>query len=183
MSKKFTLAVASALAFAGFMVPGQQVEASQCVTGVESWDRLNVRSGPSTRYPVVFSLRHNQCGVSNPIRCKRNWCKIRFRGRTGWANARFFYRDGGDGDGAIPPRRARRFNAPRYQGLRVDGRLSAYAGYNMPKGAHAFCQINGYSRMRSYRVATAYETIAINDGHVFYNGPRSNTSYRYIICQ
>lgn len=101
LDRKFPAFAIAGLCLTALTAP---LQAAQCVTGVASWNRLNVRSGPSACYPVMFSLRHNQGNVSNPYRCRGNWCKISFRGSHGWANARFLYRDeGGDGDPSTPP--------------------------------------------------------------------------------
>jgi hypothetical protein len=53
----------------------------------------------------------------------------------------------------------------------------------MPGTAHRFCRMKGYGAMVDYRVQTSYRTIALGDGYIFRNGPSSNTTYRYIVCE
>ena len=66
------------------------VEVAACVVGVRWDDTLNVRSGPSTRFRIIFALPPDACGVRvNWNSCQGNWCRIVFRGRGGWVNTRF----------------------------------------------------------------------------------------------
>ncbi len=59
------------------------------VRGVASWDRLNVRSGPSARRAIVGSIPAVGSGVHCLGPCKGNWCRIKWRGIVGWTNMRF----------------------------------------------------------------------------------------------
>ena len=57
--------------------------------GVASWDRLNVRSGPGARRPVVGSIPATGSGVHCLGPCKGKWCRVSWRGIVGWTNMRF----------------------------------------------------------------------------------------------
>ena len=75
-----------------------------CVTGVASWDVLWMRAGPSVRYRRIGGIGPGACGVRVYWRtCVRGgrWCKVRYRGRTGWVNMRYID-EGGDEAGAAP---------------------------------------------------------------------------------
>lgn len=94
---------------AALMAPFMSIEAkaqsgSMCVTNVASWDTLNVRSGPGTRFNVINQLSHNYCGVTFNGPCQGSWCPIAFPGGNGWVNGKFLMqasgaRPGGGGDG------------------------------------------------------------------------------------
>ncbi len=58
------------------------------VRNVESWDRLNIRSGPSSSRRIVGSIPHTGSGVHCLGPCKGKWCKISWRGVVGWTNMR-----------------------------------------------------------------------------------------------
>ncbi len=94
----------SAMAFVAAVMGFMQVDAARnpasaaCVSGVASWDVLNMRSGPSARYRIVGAIPANACGVRIYwSRCSGNWCKVRYAGRRGWVNMRYID-EGGDGD-------------------------------------------------------------------------------------
>ena len=59
-----------------------------CVINVPSWDKLNIRSGPSTKARVVVQKRYGSCGlvVGN---CQAKWCPVEDGHMKGWANSRF----------------------------------------------------------------------------------------------
>lgn len=59
------------------------------VRGVASWDRLNVRRAPGARSPLVGSIPHNGSGVLCVGPCHGNWCRVSWRGITGWTNMRY----------------------------------------------------------------------------------------------
>jgi len=80
------------------------------------------------------------------------------------------------------PKEARRFTRPRLDGIRLDSRPRANAGFDVVGVAHSFCRMMGYSGMESYRVADAGQTVAIADGTVFQNAPKTFTTYRFIVC-
>lgn len=59
------------------------------VRGVASWDRLNIRSGPSARRAIVGSIPATGSGVHCLGPCAGNWCRVSWRGVVGWTNMRF----------------------------------------------------------------------------------------------
>jgi len=59
------------------------------VRGVASWDKLNMRAGPAARYGVVGRIDALGSGVHCLGPCKRNWCRVSWRGMTGWVNMRY----------------------------------------------------------------------------------------------
>ena len=63
-----------------------------CVVGVPNWDVLWMRAGPSVRYRRIGSIGPRACGVRVLWRtCVRGgrWCRVRYRGRSGWVNMRY----------------------------------------------------------------------------------------------
>jgi uncharacterized caspase-like protein/uncharacterized protein YraI len=62
------------------------------IVGIESWDVLNMRSGPGTNYPIVVPIPPDGTGVS-VFRCRAvqgyrtKWCKTSWQGYEGWASA------------------------------------------------------------------------------------------------
>lgn len=64
-----------------------------CVTGVSPNSGLNVRSGPSTGYAVRGQIPADACGVRVTNRCRRNWCRVRYKRLRGWAIMKFIDRD------------------------------------------------------------------------------------------
>lgn len=99
-----SVGLAAAL-FAPFMSSEANAQSgSMCVTNVASWDTLNVRTGPGTRFPVINQLAHNFCGVNYAGSCQGSWCPVGFPGGSGWVNSRFLMqasgaRPGGGGAG------------------------------------------------------------------------------------
>ena len=60
------------------------------VAGVSSDDVLWIRSGPSTRYRKIGSIPFNGAGIKN-LGCARRWCRVRYRGVTGYASQRYLF--------------------------------------------------------------------------------------------
>ena len=60
------------------------------VAGVASNDVLWIRSGPGARYRKVGSIPFNGTGVRN-LGCGRRWCRVRYRGVTGYAAQRYLF--------------------------------------------------------------------------------------------
>jgi hypothetical protein len=98
------------LATGALIADAPKAEAASCVVNVESWDRLNVRTGPGASYAKKFSLRPGQCGIRVYRDCEGNWCPINFRGKRGWVNTRYIGSEAEGGDDSIG--RQRRFNKP-----------------------------------------------------------------------
>lgn len=79
-----------------FAVPvkaeGYHVGAPARVTGVQSWDSLNVR-----RWPAAYSQKVGELAPRDRvwvIRCNviansSDWCLVRQRGLEGWVNSRY----------------------------------------------------------------------------------------------
>jgi uncharacterized protein YgiM (DUF1202 family) len=60
------------------------------VTGVASWDTLNVRSGPGTGFQIIRRLPHNESCITMTGERQSNWVRINanMSGATGWVNAK-----------------------------------------------------------------------------------------------
>ena len=85
-------------------LPGERIEiyphegARLAVVGVAADDKLNVRAGPGTDYPVAFTLEP----LANDIRAtghnrtvgEGTWAEIDAGGLTGWANVGFLLQPG-----------------------------------------------------------------------------------------
>ena len=180
--KRLLLTALAALSLAtGLLITDAPKAEAACVVNVESWDRLNARSGPGTSYGVRFSIRPGNCGVDIIGPCEGRWCRIQYRGMKGWVNTRFIGSEDEGGDDSIG--RQARFNQPRYDGIRLDARRYRYEGFDMVGTANRFCRSKGFGGMVDYRVQTSRRTIAMGDGFIFNNGPSSNTTYRYIVCE
>ena len=77
--------LASTSASATLVVPGEE----HCVINVPSWDRLNIRSGPSSKARVVLRKRYGSCGIMVEGSCQAQWCPVEDGHMKGWANRRF----------------------------------------------------------------------------------------------
>lgn len=62
------------------------VEPTFRVAGVESFDVLNIRKGPSTDYAVIGVIPPNGQGVRIVGACVTYWCPINHRGANGWVS-------------------------------------------------------------------------------------------------
>ena len=61
-------------------------EPSFQVAGVEAYDVLNIRVGPSTDHAVIGAIPPNGRGVKIVGACVQYWCPINHRGASGWVN-------------------------------------------------------------------------------------------------
>jgi len=61
-------------------------EPSFRVAGVEVYDVLNIRKGPSTDFAVIGVIPPNGRGVRIVGACVTYWCPINHRGRSGWVS-------------------------------------------------------------------------------------------------
>ena len=69
---------------------------------------LNLRAGPGTNYPVVATM---PAGAHVNVRnCTGSWCRVSFRGETGWASASYL----GGGGRSTTVYRSRTYAAPVY---------------------------------------------------------------------
>lgn len=64
------------------------------VVGVRPGDVLNIRTGPSARYPVIGQLARDERGVEGVGECMQRWCPVRSGFTLGWASARYLEREG-----------------------------------------------------------------------------------------
>lgn len=87
--RKFLLLFIFPLVFASaaeaMVVPGEE----HCVINVASWDKLNIRKGPSAKSQVVVQKRYGSCGVMVMGNCRSGWCPVEDGHMRGWANSRF----------------------------------------------------------------------------------------------
>jgi len=59
------------------------------IKGIASDDVLNVRQGPSTRYPIVGAIPPYGTGFSRGECTARNWCLVKYKCVTGWASGKY----------------------------------------------------------------------------------------------
>ena len=59
------------------------------VTNISSDDMLNIRNGPRPTAPLIDKIPHDARGISILGRCKKIWCRIRYKGVEGWVNTKF----------------------------------------------------------------------------------------------
>ncbi|MCG8561906.1 MAG: SH3 domain-containing protein [Hyphomicrobiales bacterium] len=97
--RSLTRAAAAIGALAVLLTTGPRGEARACalcgtytVTGVASWDVLNVRSGPSAHAARIGALPYNGTGVRLDGQCVKSWCTIQFFGVEGWVNTHYLTR-------------------------------------------------------------------------------------------
>lgn len=88
--KKYLIALllmmsASVPAPAGTVVPGEE----HCVVHVASWDRLNIRNGPSSQHAITGRKRYGSCGIQVVAKCWDQWCPVEDGHVKGWAHRRF----------------------------------------------------------------------------------------------
>ncbi len=74
-----------------FMLPAASWAAGQFrVVKVESWDTLNMRSGPGVKNSVVEKLPHNAKNLSatgaRKTVGKTHWVEVSWQGKTGWVS-------------------------------------------------------------------------------------------------
>ena len=79
------LGLAPASATASNVIPGEE----HCVVNVATWDRLNIRTSPSSQAPVVRRRHYGSCGIFVVGKCRSQWCPVEDGHSAGWANRRF----------------------------------------------------------------------------------------------
>ena len=89
--KKFFLLTAATLMLG---VPALTVQTTQayaaCVAGVRSNDVLWIRVDPWSDARKVGSIPYDACEVRvNWDRCRGRWCRVSYRGVSGWAHTRY----------------------------------------------------------------------------------------------
>lgn len=60
--------------------------AGACVVGVEEGDTLRVRQGPGVGHEAVGEIPRRACNVKLIGNCRGAWCRVAWRGQTGWVN-------------------------------------------------------------------------------------------------
>lgn len=65
------------------------------IVDIRSDDVLNIRQGPSTRYPIVGSIPPDGEGISRGECTSRNWCLVKYKCESGWASGKFLTLGGG----------------------------------------------------------------------------------------
>lgn len=78
-----------------FLTPEASAGASYRVRGIRSDDVLFIRAWPSSKSKKIGSIPPDGRGVSKLGPCKGNWCKISYRGITGWSSMMYLVADGG----------------------------------------------------------------------------------------
>lgn len=71
---------------------GMVSPARYCVVDVRRNDKLNVRTGPSTGYPIIAALKPDQCGIAlAPPYRDGQWTRVVLPGRraVGWVHGRY----------------------------------------------------------------------------------------------
>lgn len=63
------------------------------VAGVEPFDVLNVRSGPSADFNAVGAIPPEARGVAITGPCRQDWCPVRHRDTRGWVNSFYLIED------------------------------------------------------------------------------------------
>ena len=67
------------------VVPGEE----HCVVHVASWDRLNIRTGPSSHHAIIARKRYGTCGIQVVAPCRDQWCPVGDGHVRGWAHRRY----------------------------------------------------------------------------------------------
>ena len=61
-------------------------DATACVARVDRDDTLRIRTGPGVGHEEIGEIPPRACGVAIGDACRGRWCRIAWRGRTGWVN-------------------------------------------------------------------------------------------------
>lgn len=64
------------------------------IVDIRSDDVLNVRQGPSTKYPIIGSIPPDGEGISKGECTSRNWCLVKYKCIHGWASGKFMTSSG-----------------------------------------------------------------------------------------
>ncbi len=60
-----------------------------CVRGVGDGDTLRIRTGPSPSFDAIGGIPPGTCDVQRAGACQGQWCRIAWRGRSGWVNTQY----------------------------------------------------------------------------------------------
>lgn len=94
------IACAAAFAVTPAMAEGYNVDAAAQVTGVKSWDVLNVRKWPASYSQKIGELKPNtfvwveRCIVNE--NGGSDWCLVERNNKKGWVNSRYLIQAFGD---------------------------------------------------------------------------------------
>ncbi len=94
------IACAAAFAVTPTMAAGYHVEAAAQVTGVKSWDVLNVRKWPASYSQKIGELKPNtlvwveRCIINETG--GSDWCLVERNNKKGWVNSRYLTQAFGD---------------------------------------------------------------------------------------
>ena len=85
-----------------------------CVKDVAKNDTLNLRESPSASAAIVAKIPHDACKLENLVQCvgrkgetipesdapppdapRPHWCKIQYKGKSGWVALRYLREDSG----------------------------------------------------------------------------------------
>jgi SH3-like domain-containing protein len=80
-----TFSVSQVISVSASIVGGEE----HCVINVASSDRLNIRSGPSSKSRVVSRKRYGSCGIVVVGDCRSQWCPVEDGHVSGWVNQHF----------------------------------------------------------------------------------------------
>jgi hypothetical protein len=93
------LAFAAAALSAALLMPvGGAAADTYRVVNVRPGDQLNIRAGPSARFPVLGRLGRNAAGIQALGDCVEGWCPVRGGFLLGWANGDFLERESQDSE-------------------------------------------------------------------------------------
>ena len=86
--------IAAALLVAATVLPSGPAHACACcgtykVVNVESWDVLNVRSGPGVNYQIIETLAPDDGCIVRTGERRGNWVRVSVKGITGWVNRKY----------------------------------------------------------------------------------------------
>ena len=93
----YSIVAASAFLVAPAVTEFDRAQAFDCAHGpdtyrvrnVAQWDVLNIRNRPTARSRIVGRIGPHGSGVHCLGPCKRNWCRVSWRGIVGWTNMKY----------------------------------------------------------------------------------------------
>ena len=59
------------------------------VVNVQSWDVLNIRSGPGVRFQIIGSFQPGEGCINLTGERRGNWVRVQSYNQGGWVNARY----------------------------------------------------------------------------------------------
>lgn len=94
---RFIAAVFLIAAFSVFFSPIKDVQALGCqgtykVVKVAAWDKLNMRSGPGTAFPVITKLAPGEGCIIKTGERYGSWVRVNYADVSGWVHGRYLQR-------------------------------------------------------------------------------------------